>query len=1627
MERKVHVQELYRGLVACLTDKPFLKTIKATKKAMQTVLKEEHWEEKTGEFLSNGKISCQEMLTLCEPILQRFSIAPKIGWLDYTYRVIGTTLFPENPTMQKNPLCEPGRLIYLKILHFFLMKERKTIAFDREVHFAFLSEEIVESSAVAEEYQQLIQIFRENYFYEFMRIGAEITPYRTLGHIAGVHHVALHVATQLKAVGVPIDLALISGAALGHDLGKYGCKPKEAKRIPYLHYFYTERFFRMGNMPTIGHIAANHSTWDLELENLSVESLVLIYADFRVKSSRDAQGKEIVHFYELKDSFDVILSKLDNVDEAKKNRYIRVYGKLEDFEHYMKSLGVHTELECNQVEQVVRKNPALLHGEEVIQALKYLAIESNISLMHRISSEEAFVNILEAARSEKDWKSIRAYLNIFEEYFTYMTKKQKLMTLNFLYELLMHREGDIRRQAADIMGKIIVHYEEDYRKEIPEGFTIEAEAISHLDIWGYYLDAIISPDHKVTDQHKRWIGYTLKLVVDSVLMRCREKERSAYLMEVLLRYDHQQIIDDATAFILLDSILAFPLHFCQAEALDWLLRFTRRQWERQRLEVQIAVLRVVQYFLEKVSVSEQSTEWQQFAEELAEFSWENEPLSAAYLRKRICLHLHGSLGSQEDTCGQETAHLTDVSEIFLENLKAATPWVVKAVNIELLLDQLQEGKNAQILHVAAHLSNLIKVSERVAVRHQAGSGLLAIGPRLSLDQVNEVVIELTKGLEIGEYEFSKYIPEYLGALALYLHPNELDEFISNLQKLTENKNDRVCSVALHTLGILIQHYPRYKGRFAEVQEAYEERRQLMLGMVLKGLGNYRETVRQESFLVIGRHIFGTDLLSLHDKVEIFRFIHKKMLTLFAEQPAKALSFFHNAASLNHIYRFISDYHFHFRTFDLPEPKKVAFFPGTFDPFSLSHKGIADAIRQLGFEVYLALDEFSWSKKTQPRMMRRNIISVSVAGDVGVYLFPDDLPINIANGQDLKGLKEIFAGQELYIVVGSDVVSGASSYQAPPKEHSIHQLNHVVFKRATAEEGTVNQELDYISPYDRILGKVVELSLPVYLEDISSTRIRENIDYNRDISNLIDPLAQSYIYDNSLYLRESQYKQMVPEKSITFTYIETFSAELTEELMQTLFVHRGERSRLSAYFLQEGTKGVVIRDGECESQAVATAAFHATAKAELYETFGTPDIASQIRQAASGKIATLSCLWMTSISSRENLDQLALTELLAHCLKEDYTYAIYHDKFSLLDEQKKSLLERQGFVLIGLDGNGHPIYGVDMCAPVTLFQDISTMIKAPFNHRGKIEQAIVQAHQKMQHALTRLYPGTLILSVDSSVMHHRIAELVVKENQVPIKSLEKRRLGKCLCVPYGKILRGMVVPNTVTKSLHTEKVFSKELDEFQIREFPFYSPLETQMRTLKSFERPLLLVDDLLHKGYRMRKLDPLLKTQEIDVHHIIVGILSGRGKDLMTIQGRQVNCVYFIPHLRAWFDESGMYPFIGGDSVDREEEVKAGLVPSVNLILPYAAPRFLQEANKEALYHYSMTCLENARDILRAVEAEYQLVVERNLTLNRLSEAFVSPRCPDQGLFMQYDQNLAPSVYLENDIEKLIRLKGIVE
>lgn len=1615
------VNEAYKLFRESLTDRHFLRNIRMSKKAMMELLAHDDWKGHLTQLLSQDTWGCQDVMRISSKTIERVSHTPEEGWLPYLYSYTIGTLFPQRAQEQEtegNGEYATGRLLLFQIIRTLLELKRKGQDFDYSRDFALLTWEECEEYDSALEYQRLLEIMRDRYIHEFMCIGAEITPYNTLGHIAGVHHLSMHMARQLEQAGLPVDVPLVSGAAFSHDLGKYGGTEEESGRIPYLHYFYTDQFLANNNMPTIGHIAANHSTWDLELENLSVESLILIYADFRVKSTRDDLGREIVNFYSLKDSFDVILHKLDNVDQAKKDRYTKVYSKLKDFEEYMESLGVRTKLEEDYGEPPAAKESSLMTSEEVIDTFKGLAIQHNIALMSKFNNETSFGNLLEAARSEKNWKNIRAYINIFEEYYTYMTQKQKFVTLHFLYELLMHREGDIRRQAGNLMGKIIANYDEEYRKEIPDGALAKTQELTGVQLWDQYLNAIIFPDYKVTEQHRRWIGYALRSLIISIFARLNSQERRRYL-EVFLAYCEKDSVSDQEVFVILDALLFIPLLEMEPTERLKVIQFTEEASRRDSLEIKVCALRVAKYMAE----SDASPKVAKVIEKVVKNNGKNNIISATYLKYKILQRLGGH---EERTAQCElvlSRYSEGISNVFLENLKVDTPWVVKAVNIELLLDSLNRGKSGELLHITTHLSNLLKVSEKVTVRHSAGRALLKVIGLLPLDERNEVVIELMRGLEIGEYQFSKYIPEYLGEMSLYLHPNELDEFVKELIKQTESTNDRISSVALDTVGIMITKYGDYQQRFGEPQEVVNHRLERLLGILMKGLSNYREVVSQEAFEVVGQYVFGSLDLTLEKKAIIFQIINKKMLTLLLAQQESELAFYNNAASLNNIYRFIKEYQFHHGEFQADPLMKAAFFPGTFDPFSLSHKAIVREIRDLGFEVYMALDEFSWSKKTQPRMVRRKIMSMSVADERHVYLFPDSVPVNLANEQDLARLRELLPHQEIYVVVGSDVMVNASSYKKPSTEGSIHNFHHVVFRRESALEGKC-EEKKLREAYKDIKGEVVELKLPPYLEDISSSRIRENIDYNRDISNLIDNVAQNYIYDNSLYLREPQYKVIMQTKGITIEERTGGNHRLLKEIDNELFHNSPALSKLREYLGQKETHIVAVRDGEHNSRLVAVGAYQNIDKIDLYNEFKDLETTAHLRENAAGKIAVISCLYFGEDSEIRDLPQLLLTEVLATCLRDDFGFCVYHRRQSgPLNKKVLQVLERQGFVKAPAK-EGMNIYKVDMKAPISLLQNMETTIKDPLNRNERVLTVMDKAHRNLQMALTKLFPGNLVISFNAGVLHHKLVKMITVDNQVPAEPAPERRLGPYMCVPFGKILRVAAVPNTVTKTLHTDKVFEPDIQSFTIQEYPNYSPLLHQVRTIKSFERNVILVDDLLHKGYRIRELDPLFKAENVNVRKLVVGILSGRGKDLMTIQKRKVDSAYFIPNLRAWFVESSIYPFIGGDSVARKGTENVSVIPSINLIEPYVAPAFLGQAEKETIYQFSLTCLENARDILTVLEEEYQVLYEKNLTLKRLGEVVISSRSPDQGDCLSYDLNLAPSVYVANDIEKLKRLRN---
>ena len=1577
---KKRIRQMDLALRRRLSDRPAADYF-APGDALLRAIETEGYMQRFAGLFSGARLRCADVLALCRPELETLCPGePSEGWLAYAYDYARRLLYPEKTDAE--PFA-PGAVFLLSVLQVLFAAEAELLPHDPAWTFDFLTDDELAGSPCAPSYQRFLRLWRREFVYELMRLGLEVTPYRTLEHIAGVHHIAVTAARALRKSGVAVDVALVSGAAAGHDLGKFGCRPGE--RVPYLHYFYTDQWFRRRRMTDIGHVAANHSVWDLEPDYLSVEALLLIYADFRVKQLHDAQGREITRISTLAQAFQVILDKLDDVDGEKQKRYTRVYARLEDFEQFMVSCGVDVTMSGGDTPPLPEKHTALMTDDEALRALTLRCVGHNMELMHRLTDQRSFARLLEEARGETDWRRLRAYLAVMESYSLYLHIPQKVQTLTFLYELLMHREGDIRRQAAALLGEIIAGFHAGYAKERPADIRPDPRAITDVDQWRLYLDKILYPDHKLMPQHRRWIGYTLKFAVGSLLSHCPGREER-FLAPVFAYYRRPEDLDDYTAFQLLDTAAALPDTAYTASRARQMTDFAAALSLRKDLTIRMAAVllldRLARLYPEDGRALEAVTAVP-----------DGDSGTLRYLKQDV-LSQGAPLLLPEDV----------VSEIFLDNLKTATPWITKQGNLRLLTDFARSGKSPA-LHIATHLSNLIKVSDRVTVRHSAGNALLALAPRLTADQRNEVAVELCRGLELGQQEFTKYIPDYLGRFALWLPPAELDEVLDDLRVNLSSSDSRVTASVLDTVGVIYEAYDAYRSRFPETDDAYRRRRERLLGLLMRGLSGIDGATRQEALFVLGRRVFGSGELGRHEKRRAFMLTQRKLLSAQDEFPGEGLTFYYRAAMLGKLYRFITEERLFHKGFDFGAPRPVAFFPGTFDPFTLSHKGIVRAIRDQGFEVLLAIDEFSWSKKTQPYRLRRRIAAMAVADVFHVSIFPEDFPVNIANPENLHELRAAFPGRSVSIVVGSDVVLHASSYKKPVTPDSIHTFDHVVFRRTEPDAEPAD--------YSCITGKVLELTLPPQLEEISSTRIREAVDANRDISNLIDPTVQEFIYRRGLYLREPQDKPVLRTEDLSFL---PASPETAEKFLRTM-LSVPTAAALRTQIESRGDDVMVCRD--TDGTILGAASYACLDSARIFARLGDPALSGLVRQNAGGRTLLISGLFVPRGERQSDLCQLLITEVLTLALSREFTYALYLPLEGAVSGYGRQLLTLQGFVPAG---DSTDALAVDMRCPIVLSRNVDTAVKAPFSSSPRVLAAIASAHRRLQAALTKLQPGSLVLSLSAGVIYHRLLQRITGRNGVPAEPTTPRVLGPDICVPYGKILRGVAVPNTVTKTLRTDKVYEPDLSTYSIEAYPDYSPLPDQVRTIHAFARPVILVDDMLHDGKRIRRLAPLLAETNTPVDQVLVGYLTGMGRDLMEQLGYDVDAIYYLPNLRLRFVESTLYPFIGGDTVRRSEALPGGLQPAVNRILPYAAPEYTG-MDDETAWELSLCCLENARDILLALETEFRSLYARNLTLSRLGEAVILPLCPDKGGCMTYDLSRAASTYLEGDIELLKRMR----
>jgi len=1614
-----------------LLNRTFLKNIHVSRKFVVDIIGDDLFRETLSIMLRQNKFHAIDVYDLIYPFFKAINAEmDREAWLKSCYYYSLNFSFPEALPEALHADIKPAAEIYLRVLRIISNVQRKSKdnTWQSLYPIELLTEAEIEALEDKTEYVAFKRAFVHDFVYEMMKLNQEVIGYTTLDHICGVHHLAMKTARQLKSLGYPIDLGRVSGAAIGHDIGKFGCKPNEMNRVAYYHYFYTGEWFEKRHIVYIRNVAINHSTWDLELDALPIESLILIHSDFRVKAER-IDNISVMMFFNLKDSFDVILNKLDNLDAAKENRYRRVYGKLRDFEAFLTDLGIETmeDLSYDQkLEYGITKNRkyfTLVQGEEITQNVIFSSIEHNIELLYRLRDETSLNKLLEPVRNSRDLTRLRGYISVLEEYYNYLTQKQKQIMINFLYEKLVLPEEDIRKQCAELIGTVIASYDEEIRKETPPSITQESNALNTMSLLNLTIEKFMFPENKIIDRHKKYISYSLRDMLDAYFKNLKGKEQRLQSISLTVGFFTKYKHHDQIQFYLIKSARILPFsEFDKAQkatVLNFVSDLLTNEDNKLRLRAYNLIYSILPY------VDHQLLESAKVMRVLPLMPQPLNDPAENFARFKLAEQLKCNLEHIEKfriICQDD---LQFTSNIFLSNLKSATIDVAKRFQIELLMRNTLLYDYENCFYMAMHLCNLLKVSALESVRNTAGRMLLQLVPHLNFEQKNDIAVELIRALEMESFEFTKYIPPYLGKIILQVKPKELDEIIESFERKMGTNNSKLIALIEKTIGYAITQYADYRYAFIDTPEAHVNRVLRLFGVLFNGFVHGSSYVNQMAFSVIAKDVLSDPLLSLKKKEYLYRTTIKKVMSLMTNtDEADELIFYNNTASLKYINTFISEYNHLVGPIFPPSNKRIAFFPGAFDPFTLSHKQIANDIKDQGFEVLLYVDEFSWSKRTQPNLIRRNIIKKSIASDIDIYQFPRDISINIANDKDLKVLVDLFPDSEVYIVVGSDVILNASAYNSD-KAGIINEIPHIIYERFDAHS-TQQDAISMEEKFAKLHPASVRFTLPKDYEHISSTLIRDSIDEKRDISTLIEPLAQNYIYEKGLYQREPMFKRMMMTQSIYFEIHNVIHDALMSEILALISGDTAEvMARIRKFSENPSAKVYVLRRFEKNCEIVSVSFSHWLRATDIHREFVDENIIKYIRKNSIGRILVIDSIIKRKVSDVENIDQIMLTESLAHALSRDYTYCVFKESIkNQIGKDQIEVLINQGFQNVTSLKTNESVYVVNMSDPCTLNLDIDVMFKEPYRNLPEVVSAMVKSRTRLQHSLTELYPGNLVLNFDRVMIYENLIKKVCEENHMPSRPLVPKKVGKSMCVPFGAVFKRWLLPNTVTKTLHAEKYFSTDLMSHQIKEYPFYLDVENQIKMLKSFDRPVILVDDLLNKGYRVKALEPYFKKYDVEIQKFIVGIMSGNGKEVAESMNIKVDSAYFIPKIKVWFYESKLYPFIDGDAVWRGSIPDSNLINSVNLILPYSPVAYVVDASKESIYNLSETALINAIEIMAAVEIAYEKQNDRLLTIDRLGEVLNTPRYPDKGKNIFYSDNVKPSEYIKDDLEQLRKLKS---
>jgi len=1489
--------------------------------------------------------------------------------------------------------------------------------------FTPLAEQEIAAWPSADEYRRLLHAMERDALLVCYAMAQRWLGFSIADHILGVTGVALWMGRQLARF-VPVDLPLLHGAAIGHDVGKFGCVGEEERRIPRLHYYYTHAWYQNRHLPGLGHIATNHSTWDLEQVRLPVETMILIYADFRVKDSTRVYGVKRMSVISLAEAYAEIRDKLENLDGAKLKRYQAVYRKLRDFEDYALALGAELDPpgfatrapakprlphELSIVEVMAGRcrpdSVGLATGTQVATVARLFTTAHNVGVMERLRDVPALRALLEEARSFEGWRDLRTYVGVLGEYAPALSMEQKGLALDFFLELLGHRDDDIRYQAANRIGDLLALGEDFWRKDLPEG-VVPAEpswvlgqlemVLALLDRAGAEAEEDMGPVERVL--------YGVPIVVRRMLRRSDSALRGAALDLVFERLrrrigDPRPLVGlyacetcetalpyarAADAAAMVELAAAWAEHgTVNTRLMAWRVLLALRRWPAAGAAVHAAVRDAASRLLGAFA-------------------------GGALVSERYLLHEIAAACGIAGPAGADGGALLraaePVQDVMLRNLKSRVGWVEKKVNCDFLVAAVQERRavgpapDAYFANeVVNHLANLLKVSRVEGTRFHAGRCLLRLLPALTVTQRNDLFVELVRSLQLDVEAVTRYIPRFLGPVIASLPEQEFNEALADIEVDVRRGNEPLQRLLLQTtVWVLLSLAP-------ERLEGGVLRR--LSGMLLGALSERRASTAHEGFAAIAmvlsrllRDPAGDPRLP-----PLLELICKKLLTLVTHQPGDRGRFFLIASALNHMDRAIALVGTRLR---FARRGSVAFVPGTFDPFTIAHAELVSQVLTHVDEVMVQVDDYSWNKHAQPREVRKELAWMALSPTAGAFTAPFEPPVNLRNPASVRSLGRRLGGRHVVFVVGSDVLEGAGAYRDPAGH--VWDVPHIVVVREDVPSRGWEAKLD------RFRARVQVIRLPHHARAVSSSALRNALDRGGDLEHLCDPLIARVLQERQLYVNYPSKKEAVRPPRFTLT-VQRAATAPAAGMVPVLGMSSVPTAARWAGKPREACT-LVAREG---GKALVSLSWREISAAAMPVMLGDLQLAA----LSSNKLAGLGAL-VDGVAAADGEDRLPCHEaLLAHAMSRWLDAGLQFAVVGAPPAGAATFLEalRQCGGTWLTERPSDDLGGVhwawaDLTEPLVLVWDLEAVLQPPYAADAAVQEAVAAGRSGLSGFFAERSPGSALFHLNERETKRQVVEWARR------RVAEDRAGRRWVVLGLGRQFHRDVIGECPTIAIDLERFLTGQGYDAGLHPSAGSPPLALQLHTAAELGRDGILLVPFLESAEAVQMVRQAARAAGIVLREVLVGVTSAGVHATLHLQGVPHRCGVVIPHWRGVLRESALAPYLGGWSIHGRDPLAGGaLLTSLNDCLPYHHPHPLGLEGEAAL-DFSRLALDQTRRLFHALEDAFRAREGRRLSLHEMGFVARTPRCPPfpQGFLPPRER--VPSALLADDLEALARL-----